>query len=235
MTTAHGENTAPASDDFEALLDASSLGTEHVCWIREQIPDRIRERLHDAVGQRSIPTSGLTCTLDRPSSGSLADEARQLWAFSPALRMELRSTVLEIVRTFAEATLDADALRKHWTMAGWLAGAGRWAHALRRDLAHCLARVRALAHGNDCLGPMMRAMTGSFSYKLPANTVRACQEVLRLAGDLHLVHEALTEIVSDFVDSDLRSTDLEWVPLEAVRWSASTCWPATWEERVRRA
>ncbi|MFM9709206.1 hypothetical protein [Streptomyces galilaeus] len=78
-------------------------------------------------------------------------------------------------------------------------------------------------------------MSDSFSYKLPADTVRACQEVLRLAGDLRLVHEALTEIVSDFVDSDLRRTDLEWVPLERVRWSAKTCWPVMWEERVSRA
>jgi hypothetical protein len=234
MTKAHGENTAPASDDFEAMLDASSLGTEHVCRVTEQIPDRIRERLRDAMGQRSIPTSGPTSTLDRSSSGSLADEARQLWAWSPAMRMELRSTVLEIVRTFAEAMLDADELAEALD-AGWLEGAGRWAHALRRDLAYGLARVRALAHGNDCLGPMTRAMTDSFSYRLPANTVRACQEVLRLAGDLHLAHEALTEIVSDFVGSDLRSTDLEWVPLEGVRWSAATCWPAMWDERVRRA
>ncbi|MEV7676475.1 hypothetical protein [Streptomyces sp. NPDC088752] len=234
MTTTHGENTAPSPDDFEALLDASSLGTEHICRVREQIPDRIRERLHDAVAQHSTPMSDPTCSLDRSRSGSLADEARQLWSWSPATRMELRSTVLEIVRTFAEATLDADALAEALD-AGWLQGAGRWAHALRRDLSYGLARVHALAHGNDRLGPMTRAMVDSFSYKLPANTVHACQEVLRLAGDLHLVHEALTEIVSDFVDSDLRSTDLEWVPLEGVRWSAETNWPAMWEERVRRA
>ncbi|WP_331731016.1 hypothetical protein OG933_45500 (plasmid) [Streptomyces sp. NBC_00016] len=92
-----------------------------------------------------------------------------------------------------------------------------------------------LAHGNGVLLPMARAMTDSFSYKLPANTVRAYQEVLRLGGDLHLMQEALTEIVSDFVDSDLRRTDLEWVPLEGVRWSAETRWPAMWDERVRRA
>lgn len=75
-------------------------------------------------------------------------------------------------------------------------------------------------------------MTDRFSYQLPADLPRARRFVVLLANEVRLAHTALTPVGSDFQGCDLSSLDLEWVPLEGVRWSLGTRWPADWEERV---
>ncbi|MGW3853037.1 hypothetical protein [Streptomyces fagopyri] len=40
---------------------------------------------------------------------------------------------------------------------------------------------------------------------------------------------------NDFVGADLTSAKLDDVPLEGIRWDATTLWPAHWQTRVRRA
>ncbi|MFD7661245.1 hypothetical protein [Streptomyces sp. NPDC059788] len=53
--TMHNTATDP-TDDFEALLAASSLGAPHVRTHGELIPEEAHRRLREAAGQHSLPT-----------------------------------------------------------------------------------------------------------------------------------------------------------------------------------
>ncbi|MEU4659407.1 hypothetical protein AB0G32_36685 [Streptomyces sp. NPDC023723] len=164
----------------------------------------------------------------------LVDAARELQSWFPTTRMELRGALLEILRSLAKVTDDAYALAEALEKRE-LALAGSRAHALRRDSCNGLSRARVLARGHDRFRPIACAMAERFTYKLPADLPRARRFILLLANETQLAQRALARVGSDFQGCDLSSLDLEWVPLEGVRWNLGTCWPAGWEERVRHA
>lgn len=164
----------------------------------------------------------------------LVDATRELQGRFPAMRMELRGALLEIHRSLARVTDDAFALAEALRERE-LALAGSWAHALRRDSCNGLSLVRVLARGHDRFRPMACAMAERFAFELPADLPRARRFILLLANETQLAQQALAQVGSDFRGCDLSSLDLEWVPLEGVRWNLGTCWPAGWEERVHHA
>lgn len=56
-----------------------------------------------------------------------------------------------------------------------------------------------------------------------------------VTADLTAAAEAMDRACNDVSGADLRETDLSYVHLGGIRWTASTQWPAAWAERIRAA
>ncbi len=165
---------------------------------------------------------------------SPAATVRKLWTWCPEMRMELRGAFLEVLRSLDTVAHHADALAEALAEKN-LPQAGSWAHALNREVVYGLSRVNTLARSHRQLQPMSIALTRSFTYKLPPHLGHARARAMRLGTDARLTYKELAHVGNDYQGCDLRSLDLEWMPLEGVRWSVDTVWPINWDERVRRA
>jgi hypothetical protein len=123
----------------------------------------------------------------------------------------------------------------------------------RRSHAHTRALNRARAHARS----LHRSLRSILPLALALARARTADFTIRLNLDLDLEltsggyrqHDAentrrlltgwgvlLAEVGDDFVGADLRSADrVAPGDLTGVRWSLTTTWPPSWEERVRRA
>jgi hypothetical protein len=99
-----------------------------------------------------------------------------------------------------------------------------------RDLALAsalnLALDRDLDRGRDLIRDRDRDLASDLIRDLDLDAVLA-----DLDGALHDLDGAL----HDFTTADLREVDLTGVPLEGVRWSSATQWPADWAPQVALA
>jgi hypothetical protein len=122
-------------------------------------------------------------------------------------------------------------------------------HQLEEDLAAANARARTLTRGLH-----RSTQLTELSLALARALVRARQLVDTLAAallqvlgcepgvepdlrrtpaaEVELLMALLESITNDFVGADLRTTSLEGVPLQRIRWSASTRWPVEWLAEV---
>lgn len=106
-------------------------------------------------------------------------------------------------------------------------------------LASKITSIHRFTHGE--LGPRILS-TSSLDHDARGSALEMiqdmCDDVRRALDFTPAVEDAIAEVrraCDDFCGFDLHSMDLEEIPLEGVRWSRDTIWPADWEARIRRS